>query len=384
MRGEDYSPSRLGGSQIRVEKVHSYQSVELVEQFLPSQGQTKSEFNRKIQWVLTNATAIDTFTVIDPGGEKQGLISYSRQFDSQIIVPIFRVKQAPICQYVAKYLVNDLVLTAASEKRNIIKVDDEYLSEKIIFALQESGFFRTQNSWVKIALEKTADIAGVVKELSDMTWPDYIKSSINELVLALNSAPSQMVLQKIEKNLWPLKIKDLDIPAFIVPIRPEWAMHLFDFNIARQDLFGSEPSLILNAENIYYRSGFQRILSAPGRSLWYVSSGSKRYQGIMQIKACSYLDDVEIGKPKQLFSKYKKLGIYTWNDVYNDVAKGDLNKEIMAFKFSKTEVFPYPISLARLQAMWKADNKSFNNAQGPLAISKERFFEIYNLGMKGQ
>jgi hypothetical protein len=107
------------------------------------------------------------------------------------------------------------------------------------------------------------------------------------------------ILLDAEKNLWPLKMKDLDSPAFIVPIRPEWAMHLFDADIASQDLFGGEPSLILNSENVYYRSSSPKILSAPGRILWYVSSGSSRYQGSMCIKACSYLDDVEIGKPIQ-------------------------------------------------------------------------------------
>ena len=159
-------------------------------------------------------------------------------------------------------------------------------------------------------------------------------------------------------------------------------MHLFDVDIAKQDLFGSDPTLILNAENVYYRSSVPKVLSAPGRILWYVSAGKKRYQGSMYIKACSYLDDVEFGTPKQLFSKYKKLGIYKWKDVYNDVAGGDLEKEIMAFRFSKTEIFPCPIPLSELQKMWKNEGKSFTPVSA-LAIQKKRFFEIYNLGMKG-
>jgi hypothetical protein len=159
-------------------------------------------------------------------------------------------------------------------------------------------------------------------------------------------------------------------------------MHLFDVNIAEQDLFGGEPSLILNTENVYYRSGFQRILSAPGRVLWYVSSGNKRYQGSMYIKACSYIDDVEIGKPKHLFSKYKKLGIYKWKDVYNDVAKHDLNKDIMVFKFSKTEILKRPIHNSRLQRIWKSEGQNFNPIS-PFIIDNARFFTLYNLGMEG-
>lgn len=384
MRGDDYSPSRLAGSQIRLEKVHSQQSNKLLDQFLPNQGETKGVFNKKLQLALSNASTIDTFVVIDSQGDEQGLISYSRQFDGQLVVPIFRVRQAPVCQFVAKYLVNNLVLTAAAENRNIIKVTDGFASEKVILSLQESGFFQIQDSWVKITLQEVADVSDTIARLTNSVWPDFVMKPIDTLASTLSNSPSQAVLQEIEKSLWPFKIIDVNIPVFIVPIRPEWAMHLFDVDIAKQDLFGSEPSLILNAENVYYRSSTPKVLSAPGQVLWYVSAGNNRYQGLMHIRACSYLDDVEIGTPKQLFSKYKKLGIYKWKDVYNEVANGELEKEIMAFKFSKTEMFKYPIHLSQLQAIWSVEGKNFNNAVSPLFISKDTFFKLYSLGMKGQ
>jgi predicted nucleic acid-binding protein len=384
LRGDDYAPSRLAGSQIRIEKVHAQQSEKCVQKFLSPQSETKNKFNKKLQLVLSNVPFIETFIVIDGQGEEHGLISYSRQYDDQLVIPIFRVGQFPICRFVAKYLVNELVLTASVENRSTIKVSEEFLSPQIALALQESGFFQLQDCWVKITLQGSLSVRGVIARLLNSTWPDYLKETIANLISTLNSSPNQATLQEVEKGLWPLKISDIDLPVFIVPIRPEWAMHLFDVDIAAQDLFGGEPSLILNAENVYYRSGFQKILSAPGRVLWYVSAGSKRYQNLMYVKACSYLDDVEIGKPKQLFSKYKKLGIYKWKDVYNGVAKGNLNKDIMAFKFSKTEIFKTPINLLQLQQIWKAEGKNFNNAISPLLISKENFFKIYDLGMKGQ
>lgn len=351
---------------------------------MPSQGETKGAFNKKLQMALSHASTIESFVVIDTQGEEQGLVSYSRQIDGQIVVPILRVRQAQICQYVAKYLVNNVVLIASAENRSTIRVNDEYLSEKVVAALNESGFFQIQDGWAKITLQEVLDVNETVTQLSNSVWPDYVKNPLSDIVLALQSAPNQSVLLEIEKRLWPLKIEEADIPAFIVPIRPIWAMHLFDVDIAGQDLFGGELSLILNAENVYYRKSFPKVLSAPGRLLWYVSAGKMRYQGSMYIKACSYLDEVEIGKPKQLFSKYKKLGVYKWKDVYNEVADGDLNKEIMAFKFSKTEIFKHPIHLSKLQAIWKAEGKNFNNAVSPLSIDKNRFLSLYNLGMKGQ
>ena len=128
------------------------------------------------------------------------------------------------------------------------------------------------------------------------------------------------------------------MPSFIIPIKPFWAMHLFDYELGNQHLFGGDPHLVLNVENVYYRSSFPYILEAPARILWYISEGKAKYPGSKAIRACSYLDEILVDKPKILFSKFQHLGVYHWDDIYK-VAKFDVNNEIMAFKFSKTELF---------------------------------------------
>ncbi len=383
LRGEDYAPSRLAGSNIRIEKVHSQQSGMLIKSFLPDSGETKGSFNKKLQLALSNASTVETRVVLDAQGEAYGLISCSRQSDGQMDVPIFRVGKSAICRVVARYLINNLVMTASMENRKSIRISDEHLSPKVIPALQESGFFQFQEGWLKVGLQDTLDVNSTIALLSAPQWPDFSRDLLDKLTSLLHSASNSDVMLDIEKILWPLKITELDIPVYVVPIRPEWAMHLFDADIANQDLFGGEPALILNAENVYYRSSFPKVLSAPGRVLWYVSAANRHYQGSMCIKACSYIDEVEIGKPKPLFSKYKNLGIYKWGDVYNGVAGSELDKDIMAFKFSKTEIFKHPISLSKLQEIWKADGKIFNNAVSPLKISQGLFLSLYALGMKG-
>ena len=384
LRGEEYSPSRLAGSQIRIEKVHSQQSENLVNSFLSNQSEKKAHFNKRIQLALSNASRIDTFIVVDSQEKEYGLISYSRQTNSELEIPIFRVGQDAICQVVAKHLVNDVILTASAEGRNTIRISDGHLHKYIVSALQEAGFFYLQKYWIKITLQEIVSISDLLQKLSNDSWPSYTTETLKSFSTFLQNSPTTENLLEIEKALWPIKFENLNIPVFIVPIKPEWAMHLFDADIAGQDLFGGDPSLILNVENVYYRSSKPKVISSPGRVLWYVSLGKKRYQGVMQIKACSYIDEVLIGKPKTLFSRYKKLGIYKWKDVYNEVADGDLTKEIMVFKFSKTEIFKYPIHLSQLQAMWEADGKKFNNAISPLSIGRDHFFRLYNLGMKGQ
>jgi len=188
---------------------------------------------------------------------------------------------------------------------------------------------------------------------------------------------------QVERSLWPAKLTDIDIPAFVIPIRPEWAMHLFDPYIASQDLFGGEPSLIFNVENVYYRASRPEVLSAPARILWYVSSGRGKYQGTMSIRASSYLDEVVVDKPKALFSQFRRLGIYRWEDVFN-VAKRQVGQDIMAFRFSNTEVFSTPISRDDLREIWREETGGTFHIQTPISIPRQRFFRLYKIGVKIQ
>ncbi len=384
LRGAEYSPSRLSGSHVFTERVHSQQSSTLISKFLAYQDETKKGLNKKLQLILSNPTSHDVF-VVRGGQEELGLIAYSRLIDNELVIPVFRVGETSVCQIIARHLADSAVLLSSSENRMITRVTDDYLPEFVSDALQKSGFFRIQNEWIKVNIPGVLSKKNIVEKLSSKDFPVPLYEPFEKIVSVLNNIEQCNIdiLLDIEDVLWPLKIEDADVPAFIVPIKPEWAMHLFDAQIAGQDLFGGDPTLILNAENVYYRSAVPKILLSPSRLLWYVSSGDNRYQGSMCIKASSYIDEISIGKPKALFSKYKKLGVYKWKDVYNGVAKGDLEKDIRAFKFSKTEVFNVPVPYSRLQGIWKSCGQNFNIVS-PISITRSRFFEIYTMGMKGQ
>lgn len=380
LHSAEYSPSRLAGSKIHLEKVRSQQSQQIIIKFLANDGETKANFNQKIQTILGKPLSYDSFVVKD-FDEEIGFVVYGRQIPSELNIPVIRIKPSKISPIIAKYLINSAVLVSASEQRLITRVSDEFLPEFVSFELRQNGFFKVVGGWIKINLAGIKTVSELKYTFSTNEWPEYAKDLINQILLNLDTVNiNNDTYLEIEKLLWPVKIIDLDIPTFIVPIKPQWAMHLFDNDIAAQDLFGSEPSLILNAENVYYRSGKPKILVSPGRILWYVSKGKGRYRGSMQIKACSFVDEVLIDKPKALFSKYKRLGIYKWSDVFG-IAENNLDKELMVFKFSRTEIFTSPITFFDLQQIWKTGGKNFN-VFSPLQITKERFFEIYMKGLK--
>jgi hypothetical protein len=182
---------------------------------------------------------------------------------------------------------------------------------------------------------------------------------------------------KIEKALWPVKITDASIPSFIVPIRPEWAMHLFDTGIGSQNLFGGNPHLVFRVENAYYRSSIPRVLDTPGRILWYVSKHTGKYQDTESIRACSYLDEVVIDRPKPLFTRFRRLGVYKWDDLFK-LAKRDLETKIMGFRFTKTEMLARPINKKALQKVWREQLGKNFHIQSPIRIPPTVFFDLYS------
>ena len=156
-------------------------------------------------------------------------------------------------------------------------------------------------------------------------------------------------------------------------------MNLFYTKISEQDLFGGNPELFLKVENAYYRNCRPKVLTAPSRILWYISKGAGDYRYVQSIGASSYVDEILIDRPKVLYSRFKRLGVFQWNDVLN-IAGGSLSKDIMGFKFSGTEVFQNPIELATLKDVWVKTTGKQLILRGPLRISNDIFFNLYNTG----
>ena len=187
-------------------------------------------------------------------------------------------------------------------------------------------------------------------------------------------------MSDVERLLWPAKILDAEIPTFIVPIKAKWAKDLFDEGLAKQTLFGAVMELALNRESAYYKSKkAPGGLKAPGRILWYVSQDEK-YEGAMHVRACSRLDGVFTDKPKKLFAQFRRLGVYEWRHVY-EVANEDINQDIMALRFSDTELLTSPIHWGKVQSILNEAGCP-SQLMSPHRISKNIFADLYALGTR--
>ncbi len=384
MRETEYQPARLANPQIQIERVHSERISSLTSLFHSSRGgETKAAFQQRLRTCLADPHSFETKTLLE-AGRILALIVYDRKNPHELEIPLFRlVSDSSLAATLARYFVLQAVLTSSREKRILTRITDTFLSDVIRDALKENGFVPSDDIWIKANLpvvEKAEDLAlrlvSLTGELPGSI--QHFKKNAEALKNAV-SIHDERILLEIEQSLWPAKIADIDIPAFIVSIKPEWAMQLFDFGIADQDLFGGKEHLLLNSENVYYRHATHtKIISTPARVLWYISQG-KNYQDTKSIRACSYIDEVMIDKPKPLFSKFRRLGTYEWKNVL-EVAGGNIEQDIMAFRFSRTELFDSPVHRDELQAIWQAEEGCNFNILAPVAISCRRFLQLYQKG----
>jgi hypothetical protein len=97
------------------------------------------------------------------------------------------------------------------------------------------------------------------------------------------------------------------------------------------------------------------------------------------IRACSFLDEVIVGPPKELFQRFQRLGVYEWNDIVSMVDE-DYEKEIMALRFSNTELLHNPIDLQTLRRILQETENVKPLLQSPQPISAESFALLYAAG----
>jgi GNAT superfamily N-acetyltransferase len=379
MRESEYQPIKLAG-QIEIKRIHSQQIPFLEDIFFAHQkNESKAEFKRKLQSFLIEPHIFETQVIQDKAGQPLALTVYCNEDQYELEVPIFRLVQRSLSATLNRHLIFKMVSDSLKKGKELTKITDPYLSEESIESLQENGFAYIEDYWIKANLSVISESKKFISVLHTRKKENnHFFDDVVEIFKKAYTSGNLKKILEIERFLWPAKIIDIDIPHFVVSIYPEYAMHLFDAEIASQDIVGAEQRLIWNVENVYYLHP-RKMLSAPARVLWYVGQGSGNYQGTMSIRACSYIDEVIIGKPKDLYSRFKRLGVYEWKAVFK-IAKNDINQEIMAFRFSRTETFKSPIHREELDRIWQEENGKNFHIQAPISITSQLFFKIYKIG----
>ncbi len=385
-RKPEYQPVRMAGTSLEQTYVQKGQENILNNYFQSDkQGETKAEFQQRLRRFIAEKDKFECLVILE--GEKQplALVVYDRHKRHELEIPMLRVWENPLAATIAHHLIFQAASVSAREQRQFTRITDPCLQEAVTTAIQKDTFVKVNNGWLRanIAVAETASrlaqrLTGLAANLGhEYDFCRQIANSLNTEVTLIDVK----TLLDIERFLFPGKIIDADIPTFIIPIQPFWAQQLFDAKLANQTLFGATKiELALNREAVYYKTKNAPKELKPGVSgqiLWYVSNDDDGgYTGISAVRACSRFDEVVIGKPKELYRRFRNLGIYEWENVLLDVAHNKLDNDIMAIRFTDTEPFSNPIPLKKLQEVL---GKKVT-MQGALYISKEDFAKLYTLG----
>lgn len=381
----DYQPVRLAGSSLKKVRVQRGQEELLTQYFVSNdQKENTSKFRQYLRRFISDTDKFESYVVSNKEQLPIALFVYGKIKNNELEIPLLRVSKNPLAATLARHIIFKAILFSANEGKHFTRITDPYLEEIVINAIQDDNFIRVNNGWFKINLalaETASNLSKYLNKLGSSLHQEYdfclkIAESLNS-ELFLNDVK---ISADFEKFLFPAKIIDSHINNFIIPIQPRWAQDLFDEDLAQQTLLPlleletKKIGLSFNREAVYYKTiTHRKSLNAPGRILWYVSQ-DKSYCGVSSIKACSFIDEVLIGKPKELYQRFQRLGVYKLDDIMK--ISPDKNGDIMAIRFSNTELLKYPIPLQKVQEV--LDNKT--TFPSPFKIQNYDFLKLYRLG----
>lgn len=380
-RESEYQPRRVAGSLKTIHLVKGGQEGLLADRFqCVSLGESRPHFVRELTAFLSSPAKFKSHVIYDENKSPLALVIYGSKNENILEMPLFRVARGSLAPTVARYLAKRAILTACQEKKGIAVVSDSCVDQTVADALRESSFTHENGRWTRVVLNFSApkeDLARHLELLSNdfRDEKDLFLEIANGLRKTLITDVRK--LAEFEDLLWPAKIVDAEIPSFIIPIQPGWAQHLFDEHLASQELFGARADLALNCEAVYYRAKTLCGLQAPARILWYVSQNDD-FSGAGSIRACSRLEDFSVDTPKQLFRRFRRLGVYEWRNVY-ELAKKDVNNNIMAIRFSDTELLTKSIPWPEMRKLLTAEGIR-SQIQTVTRIPSELFATLYVRG----
>lgn len=373
-----YEPQKLAGLELKYSEMQHESFTAVVDALYDQFGdKKKSTFQKKLR-VWMSDTYSTHLQLVKSKDEIVSLVVYridgTQESISNIFVNYRAIKPSLLNTFVKRLAVK-LLEDAKNKNISLIAIDKTGIDTLLVQPLKECLYCDSGDSMFRFIFRKVLNKEQLAFEVGKIE-EQGIKGLID--IYLQPEVPLEVRMRaamKIEKSLWPLKIMDDEIPCYIVPIQPHYAKELFDEELSNMNycLFSNDKMKpALSVENVYYKKKPRHINKFPARILWYVSNSGFEF-GTKMIRACSYLDCVEIDTTSNLYKKYKRLGVLNWDDM---LRIGNPDQEIVAYRFSYTELLKSPVTLKNIQNILNA-NVTFQSYR---KITPSEFFTIYKKG----
>lgn len=354
-----YLPDRISGFQIKWGRVtaNDLNNFEYT-QFLVYQ-EKKSHFKQKLHACLAHPNRY-ICEVLQANSTVMAIrILEEKDTTKELNLCLGRSIQSTDASLYERFLIIHTIHTALERKLEMLTVARDALAPHLTPDLEEMGFEKSGDVFVRFCFTRALDRKTTLARIS-------------ELHSTVTNIYENMSDTELERRCSPLALSTCK-HAFLIPVRPGYAISLINSSQSADDLFGGDIRILLRWDNVYYRKKTRhRMIQAPAQILWYVS------RDIKKIVAVSWLDEVEIGEPKELFRKFKKSGVLEWRDIY-EMCDGDVSKEIMALKFSHTLPLREQIPLNKLQNIMEK-NQAALQLQSVSKLPPKVLGELLQLG----
>jgi len=370
----DYEFRSIEATRFSIRPVIPSEIEPAVQRFVnASDGEPAAELRTRVQSVLAEP---DTWhvDVVEADGGLVALMAYRDHRDHREVA-LLRLHQ-PSGITLARQLGFQLRDGARRAGLRGVVVSDHCLSREVQDGLAAESFVLDTTGWIAATVDLTATRSDIRQALGSVPRWFQPKRDWAALRSALaNPMPPTMVAE-IEQRLWPLKVTDGDLPTFLVPIAPSFAEDLFDPDLKAQTLFPRSDSLGISREHVYYRAPSpRRPAAAPARIVWYVKQHARR-PNTGAVRACSLLLEVTVEHPDRLHRRFGRYGVWRRDDVRQAAHDG----KAMALRFTNTELFTHPVTLADLRAGAAELGCPTPFLQSPWQMPRELFEWTYRKG----
>lgn len=380
-REDQYRPVGVGDTQFRMRRLAQEDTQRLYTTFRQDHGtELKKDFEQRVAARLAHPDQYYNTLYEDQAG-KALVFTSTGALSDEFQMEFFRTVKHPLTLQLARYALNRFILKAAQSDRWVVSCTDSQRSETARAALSALRFSQVpKHGMVKLVPPIVGSPEEVAEELRAHLWrtaelqrhAEYFAESVEKAAeLPLEWLP------QVEQALWPAKILHQQIGNFVVPIKPTWARRLFDEGIAGLYSGREHEKLLLNWENVYYSKARRQRLMRPGSHiLWYVSSESG--YTVSALRACSTIEEVQVGTARDLYAQFKRLGVYRLSDLQG--MSGPEDQPLLAMRFTRTELFPQPIKLEQHSEIRRSLGLGAPAIYSPTQISEAEFKALYAAG----
>ena len=360
--GDAHTPDRVAGLTLEWRHLTSeeFRSFPLARFLTP--GERLGQFRERMEAVLVD-NARHQLEVLWSGSEPVALRVLAPEPKGVLNVAFARVASSGDRSLLGRFLISDAIYKAIRNDFEVVAFGTSDFQLNLMQNLTEMGFTKCDDRLVRFCFSHRLDRRGVESRIANLI-PEAVDNYRG------------MEDCELERSCSPVSF-NAHQNHFLVTIRPGYALNLFDRQQSSRDLFGGQPDVLLRWTNVYYRSAtYHRMLTAPGRVLWYVSGDRK------EIVAVSHLDEVVVDTPKELFRRFSKYGTLEWRDLHR-MCGGDIEMNLMALQFSHTFPLQTPVPLDEVWSVFDEDGIG-RSMQAPRKIPLSTFNRLFQRGYPEQ